>query len=689
MAPIILLLLFLFRASDAMKLLRAQEPIRKTTYRLSKPLVGDNGRIYTCSERNFFAFESNGSIAWSVHINYTCYVDIAPIQDEFGKVYLVAENKILKINPPNARNPESTFEVFFGDTLTTEGSNKISGMAVSVISSLVFITVENRGLFAYTLRGQRLWSAGPVLYRSGYRIGCKRNITDCYFTSAPVVDQCEASVYISNTYGELYSLGIRNPQFKWIQDLSEFDKLLTITPGNNGLVYVIFPVKALLLALDVSTGNILWQKNIGPLSTTDCSPTVDSNGWISIGSLDGFLYSFSPSGVLRKFPKANVLDSVVLVSPLLDCSGYAIYFSQTVMEGKISRTIGDFTYISAMKPKNVVFTVLVPDTGSVYWSGTYTGQFASFLNESNLQHFTMDERILLAFVTAGNMGNPLSCRTTRQKLTSSCSLAKPTHLSIYTENERTILLFLLFESLVLIVLVCVVRFCCIFWRKEKLKDQNLGKFLEERRSLRIRKKEFDRTITELEQKAAEEEALTLDVMEKLGDLMKERDGIERELSTTYSLGRDKCKSVSKSILPPSDDKAKSFSFKSRKQESATIFHTLSDPDTSSRKGTSEYSCNDSGSSGSFSSSSSRENQAKNLVYYEDKESALKAKKKVESDEAGPSNSSAGILKEKYWQSAAVATSGFTHPLYVDGEKGGGSSSSKSNWLKRRTLSSTN
>ncbi|MCL7042080.1 hypothetical protein MKW94_022125 [Papaver nudicaule] len=657
MAPIILLLLFLFRAipvisqsSDAMKLLR--EPIRKTTYRLSKPLVGGDGRIYTCSERNFFAFESNGSIAWSVHINYTCYVDIAPIQDEFGKIYLVAENKILKINPPNARNPESTFEVFFGDTLTTEGSNEISGVAVSVISSLMFITVENRGLFAYTLRGQRLWSAGPVLYRSGYRIGCKRNTTDCHFTSAPVVDQCEASVYISNTYGELYSLAIRNPEFKWIQDLSEFDKLLTITPGNNGLVYVIFPVKALLLALDVSTGNILWQKNVGPLSTTDCSPTVDSNGWISIGSLDGFLYSFSPSGVLRKFPKANALDSVVLVSPLLDCSGYAVYFSQTVMEGKISRTIGDFTYISAMKPKNVVFTMLVPATGSVYWSGTYTGQFASFLNESNLQHFTMDERILLAFVTAGNMGNPLTCRTTRQKLTSSCSLAKPTaHLSIYTGNERTVLLFLLFESLVLIVLVCAVRFCCIFWGKEKLKDQNLGKFLDKRRSLRIRKKEFDRTITELEQKAAAEEALTPDVWEKLGDLVKERDGIERKLSTTYSLGRDKGKSVPKSILPLYDD-----------------------------------SSNDSSKSGSFRSSGSRENQAKNSVYYEDEESALEAKKKVETDEAGPSNSSPVICKE----SAVVSASGFTHPLCVDGEKGGGGgSSSESNWLKRRTLSSTN
>ncbi|KAI3844939.1 hypothetical protein MKX03_019314 [Papaver bracteatum] len=670
MAPLILLLLFLFRAIsvisqslDALKFLGDQEPTRKTTYRLSKPLVGDNGKIYTCSDPNFFAFESNGSIAWSVHINFTCYVDIPPIQDEFGKIYLVAENKILKINPPTVRNPESTFQIFFGKMLTTEGSNKIAGMAVNVISSLMFITVENRGLFAYTLRGQRLWSAGPVLYRSGYRVGCKRNVTDCHFTSAPVVDQCEGSVYISNTYGELYAVAIRNPQFKWIRDLSEFDKLLTITPGNNGLLYVTFPVKALLLALDVFTGNILWQKNIGPLSTIDCSPVVDSNGWISIGSLDGFLYSFSPSGDLRKFPKANVLDSVALVSPLLHCSGYAIYFSQTVMEGKISRTIGDFTYISAMKPKNVVFTMLVPATGSVYWSGTYTGQFASFLNESILQYFTMDRRILLAFVTAGNTGNPLQCRTTRQKHTSSCSLAKPKHLSIYAENERTILLYLLFESLVLVILLCAVSFCCIFWRKEKLKNQDLGGFLETRRSLWIRKKQCDRIITAVMKQAAEKGS-THEVMETLGGMVKERDGIERKLSTTYSLGRDKCnKSISKSVLPLYDDKTY----------------------TSSSQGAgSDYSCSY-GSSGGSHGSSSREDQAKNLGYDGDEESVLKGKKKVESDEAGPSNTSAGKFKEMDWESSAVATSSFTHPLYVHGEKGG---SSKCNRLKR-TLSSIN
>ena len=96
-------------------------------------------------------------------------------------------------------------------------------------------------------------------------------------------------------------------------------------------------------------------------------------GWISIGSLDGHLYSFSPTGSLKKFPRATELDSVVQVSPLLDCSGYGVYISQTEMEGKTSHIVGEYTYISALKPRNAVFTMLAPSTGSIYWTESYPG----------------------------------------------------------------------------------------------------------------------------------------------------------------------------------------------------------------------------------------------------------------------------------------------------------------------------
>lgn len=95
------------------------------------------------------------------------------------------------------------------------------------------------------------------------------------------------------------------------------------------------------------------------------------------------------------------------------------------------------------------------------------------------------------------------------------------------------------------------------------------------RSLRLQKKVYDKTITELEQKAIKE-AVDSEVLENLGQMVRAKAGIERKLSTTYSLGRDRAKSQSKSILPLYDRKTKSFSFRSRKKENTTIANTLSD-----------------------------------------------------------------------------------------------------------------
>lgn len=83
---------------------------------------------------------------------------------------------------------------------------------------------------------------------------------------------------ISNNQGEIYALSTRSPHFKWIQDFSSFRSTLIMTAGNNGLLYVTVAAKALMLAVDVSRGSILWQKSFGPLRTADYAPAVDSTG---------------------------------------------------------------------------------------------------------------------------------------------------------------------------------------------------------------------------------------------------------------------------------------------------------------------------------------------------------------------------------------------------------------------------
>ncbi|KAI3799067.1 hypothetical protein L1987_34357 [Smallanthus sonchifolius] len=549
-----------------------------STARLSNPLITDEGKIYICLEKNLLVFQSNGSISKRIPLNYTCNVGITPVLGASRKVYLVAENRVLKINTMNTQPPESAGEVLLGPETGIKGINEIIGLTVSISFSCVIININRRGLFGYRFDGRLKWSTGPAISRRGYRQGCRRNITDCYFVSVPIIDHCDANIYVSNNQGELYSVSLRTPQFKWIQDFSSLDKNFTITAGNNGQLYVTVPTRSIILALDVLTGTVLWQNSIGPLSAQDSSPVANVNGWISIGSFDGFLYSISPSGFVNKFPKRKSLDTVIQARPVLDCSGYAVYMSQTKMEGKMSRTNGENTYVSAMRPLKTVFTLLVPATGSVYWSESYPGDLVSshlFL-ESDLRLFVMDESVLLAFLSISNTGNPLSCFSTRQKLASSCSMMDLRKVSIYTGNEKAIKLFLFYETILLIIVAALVRFCCVFWRKKKLQNQDLGNFLEKRNSLRLQKKICDRTITELEKKT-EEGTSTNEMLEKLGDLVKEREGIERKLSTTYSLGRDATSPQSESLIPLSDKKTKSVSFKSGQKESVTVFHTISDP----------------------------------------------------------------------------------------------------------------
>lgn len=214
--------------------------------RLHKNFIWDDGWVCACSGKNLFAFERNGSIAWALHLSYTCNANIAPVHGGSSKacispfshssffsmwqIYLVAENRVLKISPLRIGTGESPVEVFFGPRQGgEEGPGKILGISASLSSSCVLITVQNQGLFAYRLHRQLIWSAGPVLCLHGYRQGCRKNITDCYFTSPPSIDHCEASIFMSNTIGELYSFSIRGHHFKWIRDLSSFGNAFTIT----------------------------------------------------------------------------------------------------------------------------------------------------------------------------------------------------------------------------------------------------------------------------------------------------------------------------------------------------------------------------------------------------------------------------------------------------------------------------
>ena len=121
------------------------------------------------------------------------------MQPCYLQIYLVAEDTVIKVNPSNIGTNESAVEIFFGPEPGQEVPNEIIGLSASMSSLSVFINVKHRGLFAYGLDGQLRWTAGPVLHQFGYHQGCKQNVRDCYFTSIPVIDRCEANIYVRST----------------------------------------------------------------------------------------------------------------------------------------------------------------------------------------------------------------------------------------------------------------------------------------------------------------------------------------------------------------------------------------------------------------------------------------------------------------------------------------------------------
>lgn len=143
-------------------------------------------------------------------------------------------------------------------------------------------------------------------------------------------------------------------------------------------------------------------------------------------------------------------------------------------------------------------------------------------------------------------------------------------------------------------------------------------------------------------------------MDRLAYMVREREKVERKLSTTYSLGRDEPQSKSQSLLPLYNGKGKSYSFQGSKKESVTIFHTLTD--ASSQESSS--------SSSSNNSSSPRE-----LSWHScgDKESAVKAKAAIE--EVGSSSSRIVVCQGggpmENLESPASGSKGYSNPLYIE------------------------
>lgn len=195
---------------------------------------------------------------------------------------------------------------------------------------------------------------------------------------------------------------------------------------------------------------------------------------------------------------------------------------------------------------------------------------------------------------------------------------------------------------------------------------------------------MDRTVSELRQRA-DKGTLSSEVLEELGDLERKKNSIERKLSTTYSLGRDRvAPSSPKSLLPLHKAKKRSYSFQDAKKESLTILQTPSDttsaPSSSSSTGSSVR--------GEAEAGSCRDGRA----------SDAKGKGPIEAESS--SSSGVGGSRDSYRRSPSVPETSskefmdvLNEKVEVKGELGGdgnvGESRNGKLLKRRRTLSSNN
>lgn len=102
----------------------------------------------------------------------------------------------------------------------------------------------------------------------------------------------------------------------------------------------------------------------------------DSSGFVSIGSLDGFLYVISPDGAFinKYLADDNSARVSIQVSPVLDCSKEALFVAQTKVQAKtiLEKTDGtkalSFTQYLGMN-----LYMIVPSSGQILWNTEYPG----------------------------------------------------------------------------------------------------------------------------------------------------------------------------------------------------------------------------------------------------------------------------------------------------------------------------
>ncbi|KAI5063968.1 hypothetical protein GOP47_0020638 [Adiantum capillus-veneris] len=448
---------------------------------LSKPTIGSDQLIYACANKEVVAFQGNGTIYWRVGMNQTCQTTIAPVIDYDGRVYVAADQTVVVVTPPSSAAEKPSAADFFSMvptmTLKAIGNfSSITGLAVTSWSSVLYINTGT-GLHAFMFDGTPLWST-IVQFNNSAMVSpksmgsCAYNMTNCTLLPYLAVDECDGSIYVARTDGWLFSYATWQPFLRWSYALSaDIPLSAKVITGNNGRVYAAIAKYDMIYAISTELGTLVWQVKVGPLSEASCTPRVDLLGFVSVGSLDGFLYVISPDGAfVRKYLAANNLSLVsILVAPVLDCSRKALFVAQTrVLSKTIMQKVDGTKGLGITQYLGINLYMLAPSSGQVLWSTLYPGLFPAALLTRDLSLYTIDPDWLIAITAIANLSSSSLCESEENLYKASCSEFLFTVSKTKNPGSNGPLIAFSISILIIFLLLSLLSalmYCC--WRKKQ------------------------------------------------------------------------------------------------------------------------------------------------------------------------------------------------------------------------------
>jgi outer membrane protein assembly factor BamB len=296
---------------------------------VSSPAIDNNGTIYfggnTIGEDTFFAITPDGSLKWSVDIDW---VFPSPAIATDGTIYVGSLKQFLYAFSSNGEE-RWRFKV---------GGGIFSSPAISDEGTIYFGSTD-KNIYALNPDGSEKWHY---------------TTEDSVYSSAAIDDK--GYVYMGSHDGYLYAL-YSNGTLNWKYHTGgEIKSSPTI--GDDGTIYV-GSWDCYLYALHPN-GTLKWKfKAIGGI---DSPPAIDKDGNIYFGTYSRYFYSISPDGVENWRFKTG---DDILSSPIIDKFG-VIYICSTDGNLYVFNPDGSIRWIFATGATTIHSTPAISKDGTIY-----------------------------------------------------------------------------------------------------------------------------------------------------------------------------------------------------------------------------------------------------------------------------------------------------------------------------------